>query len=129
MVVQQQIEAQVRSAALNAYHSHINTVGGSPAHDSGDNQTLISCEVCSRSSITSPPTMRVKSVTIFLSFSTTLSLGSAEKPRSSRQRFLYPSTRCAAWATCAANLRSRSAVRNTASKPRHTSSWLWHTRN
>src|SRR6476661_1480096 len=104
MVVQQQIEAQIRSAALNAYHSHINTVGGSPAHDSGDNQTLISCEVCSRSSITSPPTIRVKSVTILLSFSTTLSLGSAENPRSSAERFLKAMTRCAACATCSANL-------------------------
>src|SRR5579864_434478 len=129
MVMQQQIKAEIRSAALNAYHGNVNAIGGSSTHDSGDDQTLISRVVCSRSSITSPPTIRVKSATIFLSLSTTLVLGSAGKPRSSRQRFLKLSTRCAACATFAANLRSRSAVRNTASKPRHTSSWLWHTRN
>src|SRR5579859_5033760 len=111
MVVQEQVKAEIGAAALNAYHGHINAVGGSPAHDSGDDQTLISRAVCSRSSITSPPTIRVKSVTIFFRWSTTLALGSAEKLRSSRQRFLNPSTRCAACATCAANLRSRSAVR------------------
>src|ERR1041385_9495029 len=101
MVMLQEIEAEIRSAALNTDNGHVNAVGGSAAHDSGDDQTLISRAVCSRSSITSAPTIRVNSVTIFFSLSTTLVFGSAEKPRSSRQRFLYPITRCAACATCA----------------------------
>ena len=40
--MEQQIEAEIRAAALNAHHGHIHAVGGCPAHYSGDDQTLIS---------------------------------------------------------------------------------------
>src|SRR4029077_1943423 len=120
VVMAQEIKMQVIALAAKPHQGHVHAIGRSSTHHSGDDQTLISFAGCRRSSITSPPTMREKSFTSHFSLSTTFVLGSAGKPRNSAERFLKLSTRWAACPTWAANRLSRSAVRSTASNPRHT---------
>src|SRR5215472_10483702 len=115
----EQLEAQIESASRDSHQRYVNTVRGSAAHYSGDDHAGTSGK-CREGSSGTAKFEKVSSISF--SFSTTPGLGSAANPRSSRDRFLKFKMRRAASPTSAANLRSRSASRSTASKLRHTSS-------
>src|SRR5262245_34875014 len=96
----EQIEVGLLAASANLDYGHVNAVGRGSAHHSGDNHRLRSAletrPTLATSCLLFSPTIMEKLPTMRLRVLTTLALGSAANPRSTGDRCLNASTRCAA---------------------------------